>query len=191
MITATPYLQIHSFLPYTLSNGPGIRCCLWLQGCTLACPGCFNPATHDPSIGTTLSVDHAYRLVTSCPYIKGVTISGGEPFQQARPLLELLTRIRNTTSFSTIVFTGYTMAELSQQGILQAARSAIDVLIAGRYVQSLDQAENLIGSTNQIAHFFTNHYKPSDFANIPAADLSITADGTITASGINPARLAS
>jgi pyruvate-formate lyase-activating enzyme len=41
-------LNLHALWPRSRANGPGVRMVLWLQGCTLGCPGCFNPATHAP-----------------------------------------------------------------------------------------------------------------------------------------------
>ena len=40
-------LRLHRFIPRTEVEGPGARACVWVQGCHLACPGCFNPETHD------------------------------------------------------------------------------------------------------------------------------------------------
>ncbi|NJO00209.1 MAG: 4Fe-4S cluster-binding domain-containing protein, partial [Anaerolineales bacterium] len=38
-------LRLHQFLPQSRVNGPGLRAVLWVQGCSLGCPGCFNPQT--------------------------------------------------------------------------------------------------------------------------------------------------
>src|SRR5437867_3434145 len=105
-------LRVHAFQPYSAANGPGLRAVLWVQGCTLGCPGCFNPDTH-PRPGQVWTVDETYeRIVALAGDIEGVTISGGEPLQQRRPILTLLHRIRTETSLSTLVFTGYTWDEL-------------------------------------------------------------------------------
>ncbi|HEX8107935.1 MAG TPA: 4Fe-4S cluster-binding domain-containing protein, partial [Kofleriaceae bacterium] len=44
-------VRIHAFEPRSRANGPGARFVVWFQGCTLGCPGCFNPTTHDPDPG--------------------------------------------------------------------------------------------------------------------------------------------
>jgi pyruvate-formate lyase-activating enzyme len=44
-------IRVRAFEPASRANGPGLRAVVWFQGCTRACPGCFNPATHDPRGG--------------------------------------------------------------------------------------------------------------------------------------------
>lgn len=73
--------------------GPGRRVGIWLQGCNLRCPGCVSRDTWDPAAGDTLSVDDLVDLIldiTRGAEVSGVTVSGGEPFQQAEALAELL-----------------------------------------------------------------------------------------------------
>ncbi len=88
-------IRLHHFLPTSRANGPGLRAVIWLQGCTLGCPGCFNPQTHSKKGGDWVSVDQLFSQVMALQSeIQGVTISGGEPLQQMRPLLKLLQRLR-------------------------------------------------------------------------------------------------
>ena len=80
-------MLLHALIPASLANGPGLRAVVFFQGCTLACPGCFNPGTH-PFAGTEISVlALAERVVRAYREYKleGVTFSGGEPMQQAPP----------------------------------------------------------------------------------------------------------
>ena len=74
-------LRLHGFEPCSAANGPGRRAVLWVQGCTLACPGCFNPRTHDRS-GDQVGVDELFSRIDQLgDRIEGVTVSGGEPLQ--------------------------------------------------------------------------------------------------------------
>jgi len=108
----TMKLRIHQFLPVSYANGPGCRAVLWVQGCPLHCPGCFNPNTHAFGQGQWVRVDElAARISALGPGLEGISISGGEPLMQAPALVELLRHIKRHTLLSVILFTGYTWAE--------------------------------------------------------------------------------
>src|SRR3989442_11694395 len=100
-------LRIHGFEPASAANGPGTRAVVWVQGCTLGCPGCFNPSTH-PRAGVESTVDDLFaRIAGLGAGIEGVTITGGEPLQPRGPVVALLQRIRAATSLSVILLTRY------------------------------------------------------------------------------------
>src|SRR5207249_35536 len=122
------------FLPSSHTNGPGVRAVLWVQGCSLGCPGCFNPATHTFNDGEVLPVDELFaRIVALEDAIEGVTISGGEPLQQRPAVLAFLRRIKAETSLSTLVFTGFSWDEVQRFPEAEELLAVIDVLIAGRF----------------------------------------------------------
>src|SRR5437868_145303 len=92
---STPHLRLHEFLPESRANGPGVRAVVWVQGCSLGCPGCFNPETHPASGGRMASVDDLLREIAGLgDAIEGVTLSGGEPLQQRGAVVALLRRLR-------------------------------------------------------------------------------------------------
>lgn len=182
-------LRIHQFLPTSRANGPGVRAVLWVQGCSLGCPGCFNPDTHPFAGGEFVPVENLMRQIAAlADRIEGITISGGEPLQQRAPLLTLLQRVRGETSLSVVLFTGYTWEEVLQMPDSQALLACVDVLIAGRYEASQRLARDLRGSTNKTVHFLTNRYKEKDLQAVPPAEVIITANGEIIVSGIDPTR---
>ena len=74
-------VRVHAIEPRSRANGPGVRFVVWLQGCTLGCPGCFNPLTHDPRAGTERAVDDIVAQLRAVR-VDGLTLSGGEPMQQ-------------------------------------------------------------------------------------------------------------
>ena len=89
------HIRIHKILTGSSANGPGIRNAVWFQGCTLNCPGCFNPQTHDPEDGKLITSDDlCSQLLSPDTPCGGITISGGEPFQQPEGLLALLKELR-------------------------------------------------------------------------------------------------
>ncbi len=179
-------LRLHSFWPRSAANGPGLRAVLWLQGCTLNCPGCYNPQTHDPRGGYTVPVAALVRRLLALPEIEGLTISGGEPLQQARPLRRLLEEVRAASRLSVILFTGYTWAEIQAWPEAQAVLAEVDVLISGRYVATQRLARDLRGSANKEVRFLTPRYTPAAISAVPEAEVIITPTGEVLLSGIYP-----
>jgi anaerobic ribonucleoside-triphosphate reductase activating protein len=188
MLLSRSALRLHSFLPASTANGPGMRAVLWLQGCSLACPGCFNPATHSFEGGETVLVEDLVQRLAGLPDIEGVTISGGEPLQQRPALLALLRRLRQTTSLSVLVFTGFTWEEVQRFPEAAELLPCIDVLLAGRYEQGQHLALDLRGSSNKTVHFLSSRYGPEDLHTVPVAEVVIELDGDVIASGIDPLR---
>ena len=64
-----------------ISNGPGVRVSIFMQGCTFNCPNCFNKETHDFNGGKEFNqevIDRVLKLVEN-DYVVGLSILGGEP----------------------------------------------------------------------------------------------------------------
>lgn len=182
-------LGIHCFLPCSRANGPGKRAVIWVQGCTLGCPGCFNPTTHDPDGGERVSVDELFeRIVSLGGDIEGLTISGGEPLQQTRPLFSLLRRLRQETRLSVLLFTGYRWQESLEMPGAGALMACLDVVIAGRYDASRHLGRGLLGSSNQTVHLLTERYTMDDLYEVPVSEAIISGNGEVTISGIEPVK---
>lgn len=191
-------LRLHEFLPCSFANGPGARAVVWVQGCHLRCPGCFNPDTHTFSGGQWIEAGALARtiLAQSAP-IEGVTLTGGEPLAQPEALTEFLSYLRAESNLSVLLFTGYRWAELPalfhhlqpRLASLPRLLGCVDVLIAGRYERQQRLATGLRGSTNKTVHFLTNRYNPQDIEAVPESELILAADGSIFLSGIAPPRL--
>ena len=64
-----------------ISNGPGVRVSVFMQGCTFNCKNCFNPETHDFNGGKEFTDDTINEILNLCNngYIAGLSILGGEP----------------------------------------------------------------------------------------------------------------
>ncbi len=151
-------LNVASIKPRSRANGPGVRSVVWVQGCTIGCPGCFNPHTHvhvrkhlfDPVV-------LAGRLC-QIPDTDGISISGGEPFEQAKACAVLAESVRRCGR-SVVVFTGFSFRHLRESTGSEIRRflAAIDLIIAGPYVASLSSgASSWRGSTNQTVHALTD-----------------------------------
>jgi anaerobic ribonucleoside-triphosphate reductase activating protein len=153
------YINLHDFLERSTENGPGTRAVIWVQGCTLQCPGCFNPETHNMGIRQLVSVRDLAERVLAISGIEGITISGGEPFLQAEALAELGV-VLHQNNFGVIVFSGFIYEYLLQANKpdWNALLAVTDLLIAGPFIQDLTCNLALRGSSNQILHFLSERY---------------------------------
>ncbi|MCD6309294.1 MAG: radical SAM protein [Candidatus Eremiobacteraeota bacterium] len=178
-------MRIHSFLPCSKANGPGTRACIWFQGCTLGCKGCCNPGARDPGGGEIISVVDMSEKITSLDNIEGISISGGEPFQQPLALYELLKLIRAKKELSVLVFTGYSIDEIREDPLKERILPMVDILVAGRYDQDKATPGGLLASANQKIHFLSDRYGPGDMENLADLEIYIEENGNITATGIS------
>lgn len=180
-------LRIHRFVPFTRANGPGVRAGIWVQGCSLRCPGCYNPRTHAVADGQLMAMNEVFARITALAgQIEGITVSGGEPLEQRPALLALLRRVRAETGLSVLVFTGYTWEEVAAMPEADSLRQCVDVLIAGRYDAARRLARDLRGSSNKTVHFFSDRYGADDLRAVPVGEIIINPDGEILATGVDP-----
>ncbi len=154
------YINLHKFLAHSTENGPGLRTVIWVQGCTLHCPGCFNPDTHDITVRQLISVGSLTQKILKIPDIEGVTISGGEPFLQAAALIELCQCLREV-NLGIIVFSGFPYQRLiqSHEADWEQFLEVIDLLIAGPFVKAQACDFALKGSHNQTLHYLSDRYR--------------------------------
>src|SRR2546428_1687447 len=182
-------LRLHAFIPFSRANGPGARAVVWTQGCTLNCQGCFNPETHSFKGGEEIAVDDLFRRIEALgAAIEGITISGGEPLQQLRPLIALLRRVREETDLSVLVFTGYAWDEIRRMPESDALLARVDALIAGRYDHTQRLARDLRGSANKTVYLLSDRYAMDDLRAVSPAEVIITAEGDLLISGVDPPR---
>lgn len=135
--------------------GFGQRLGIWFQGCSIRCPGCISRDTWEGGESYLTNLDQL--LETTSPWLQqadGVTISGGEPFDQPHALRELLSRIREQHSGDLLVFSGYPMEKLASEHA--AAIELIDVLISDPFDTKSEQTMSLRGSDNQRIHLRTD-----------------------------------
>jgi anaerobic ribonucleoside-triphosphate reductase activating protein len=159
-----------------------------MQGCTLGCPGCFNPTTHDARGGRETTVDALVGELTRASGIEGLSLSGGEPFQQPEAALALLTAAR-ALGLSTLAFSGYTIDEIRALPLGAQLLTALDVLIDGRYVSTERVAAGLRGSSNQRIQLLSARYSLADVESTPVAEIRIGASGDVILTGVNPLKL--
>ena len=150
-----------SIKKYDVANGVGVRVSLFVSGCTHRCKGCFNAEAWDFGYGSPFTEETQEEILAASdkPYIAGLSLLGGEPFEPCnqRALLPLLAAYRKRFPDKTVwCYTGYTF----DRDLLAGGRahceateemlSRIDVLVDGEFVESLkDLKLRFRGSSNQ------------------------------------------
>lgn len=139
--------------------GPGRRVGIWMQGCSIRCSGCISADTWRTS---SQPVDVAEVVASVTPWLAqcdGVTISGGEPFDQPQALAMLLGQIRMQSDVDVLVYSGYPYEKL--QDFLAARPNLIDALISDPFELDQPQTKVLRGSDNQRLHLLTDRGRES------------------------------
>lgn len=150
----SPTIRMAGLIEESTTDGPGIRFVIFAQGCTRNCPGCHNPHTHSLTGGTEISVEELLQKIESNPLLDGITLSGGEPFLQAKPL-SILARQCREHGLNVVTYTGYLLRELREKNDpdIDALLQQTDILIDGPFLQEkLNRRIPYRGSTNQKVH---------------------------------------
>lgn len=183
-------VNVHAMEPRSRANGPGTRFVVWFQGCSLGCPGCFNPDTHVSGARALHTVDDLVaQILAQGDAIEGITLSGGEPFEQPDAALALVSAVRARTGLSILIFSGYTIEEIRELPQGPAILAHIDVLVDGRYQARQRLGRGLRGSANQRIHLLGDRYRPGDVEATPEAEIRIDARGQVVLTGVDPLRL--
>lgn len=169
--------------------GPGQRLGIWFQGCSIRCKGCVSADTWGTGKGG-VSVDEIMNVIS--PWLKeaqGITISGGEPFDQPDALIHLLRQIRSKTSLDILIYSGHPFEKIAP--IVERCQGTIDALISDPYDENAPQILALRGSDNQRLHYLTplgeKRFRPFDRALKPSDktfDIMFDEAGTIWLAGI-------
>ena len=133
----------------SIVDGPGFRYTVFAQGCHHGCLGCHNPETHDFCGGHTANTDDLVAEMKQNKLLDGLTLSGGDPFEQPEPCLELALGAK-ALGLNVWAFTGYRWEELIENPRWHDLIRACDVIIDGRFVLKQRTLElRFRGSRNQ------------------------------------------
>ena len=143
-------LELSGIVSDSIVDGPGIRTCIFSQGCPHHCEGCHNPETWEFGCGTRIPVEDVVQIVKSNPLCRGVTFSGGEPFAQPEGFAKLA-RLLKAEGYEVASYSGFTFEALLKGSAAQKSLlSAIDILIDGPFLQEQKSLEIAFrGSCNQ------------------------------------------
>ncbi len=179
----------------TLHNGPGWRVSFWVQGCVHRCTErCLNPHFLDPAGGLSYSVVEVGLAIKTAAEaasmaVEGITVLGGEPFEQAGPLAAMLEPLR-AGGLSTMVYTGHTLEALRRRRELDvdALLEVTDLLVDGPFLPHL-YGEDLAwrGSSNQrllcLSRRYTRRSLEVAYARQGKGFSILVGDGRVVASG--------
>jgi anaerobic ribonucleoside-triphosphate reductase activating protein len=118
-------------------DGPGLRFVIFVQGCTRHCIGCHNPDTWDFDGGQEMDTGEILSQIGEGRLIRGVTFSGGEPFELAAVCALLAEQIK-TLGLDIVTYTGYTFEELQTKSTadkdVKRLLEATDILMDGPFI---------------------------------------------------------
>lgn len=128
-------LQIAGIINDSIVDGPGLRICIFLQGCDKSCEGCHNPESIPLKGGESYTVEAIFEKIQKNPLLTGVTLSGGEPLLQAEELISLAEKIKES-GLDLALYTGDTFEAILKKNDPNVIKllSYCDTLIDGPFV---------------------------------------------------------
>lgn len=144
-------LRIAGVIRESIVDGQGLRFVVFTQGCPHLCPGCHNPQTHDMNGGYLIEQEKILAEFFKNPLLKGITLSGGEPFLQAEELIPIAKAVKESGK-DVVIYTGFTLEQLERMSnkYTDELLSYCDTLIDGRFILAeRDLTLTFRGSRNQ------------------------------------------
>ena len=180
-------LNLFKIIKNTNAEGPENRFCIWVQGCSKHCDGCYAEETWSFGENKLFEVEDLFEMIKGEKDIKGVTFLGGEPFEQSEALSELAEKIQSI-GLNVVTFTGLLYENLKnskEKSVLKLLKNT-DLLIDGGFEKDkVDFSRPWVGSSNQRYIFLSGKYDEkmlSSYKN--KIEVRINKDGTIFANGM-------
>lgn len=144
-------IKIAGIVNDSIVDGPGLRMCIFTQGCDKSCEGCHNPEARLLSGGEDYPFTTIFEKIKKNPLLSGITFSGGEPLIQAKELIPLAELIKQE-DLDLALYTGDTFEEILQKNDedVLTLLSMCDILIDGPFILAEKSLTlKFRGSTNQ------------------------------------------
>lgn len=130
---------------YSISDGPGLRTLIFMQGCDLRCPFCQNQKIWDIKSGYKWSIKVLINELKKNSITKKVTITGGEPLFQLKALEALVDELYKE-QFNIVLYTGHRKEDVPKDIL-----SKINYLKYGPFIYSKRTSTiPFVGSSNQV-----------------------------------------
>lgn len=186
---AGQYLYVANLLRSCATLGPGQRVALWVARCSRGCPGCVAEPIIGSNAGQPIDVERLADRILGWPEANALTLTGGEPFEQADAVLHLCRLLRARRDFSLMAFTGFSRVAIEHAvGSAQAQLlSMLDILVDGPFIRTRTGDFLWRGSDNQTIHLLTDrHSNLSAKLHGPSVGIEfhLTQDGRIFWAGI-------
>ncbi len=167
---------------------------VWVQGCAIGCPGCFNPTSHAATTPDQTVEALAETLIARAADHDGLSLSGGEPFEQATALAMLARRLRAAhPTLSIMAFTGFDWAHLNGPNAPAGAAdllSTLDWLVEGPFVARQPGRKRWRGSANQRLWVLGRPLPAGVLEQgLEEAEIHVQPDGKVLASGFPDPKL--
>lgn len=144
-------IRLYGCVQDSIVDGPGLRYAIFVQGCTHGCPGCHNPESQPASGGQVHDLEEVLADVRANPLVSGVTLSGGEPFEQAHACAQLAAAL-DGERYDIWTYTGYLLEDLlaSEDADVRTLLEHTHVLVDGPFVEAKKSLDlKWCGSSNQ------------------------------------------
>lgn len=145
-------MRVAGFITDSVVDGPGVRFVVFAQGCLHQCPSCHNPETWDLQGGKEMTVKEIVKMLKKrLKYVRGITLSGGDPFLQAGEMASL-GREAKKLGLDVVTYTGYRYEDLLRLDLpgSQELLEVTDILVDGPFRLDLkDLSLPFRGSSNQ------------------------------------------
>ena len=143
------------YLNFDTSHGEGVRCTLFISGCSRCCQDCFNKQTWDYKYGKEYTQEFEDQLLKDLanPYVKGLSLLGGNPTERKniQQVIKLCQRVKLELPEKDIwCWSGHTFEELKNNLLQAQCLECITYLVDGKFIKELYEPDLLFrGSLNQ------------------------------------------
>lgn len=147
--------KIADYKPYTVIDGEGVRCSVYVSGCLFACKGCYNVVAQNFNYGQEYNDELEQRILSDigASYCQGLTLLGGEPFLNTSVTIRLCKALRECygTTKDIWSWSGYTYEELLEGSEdKRTLLEYIDILVDGKFeLSEFEPGLRFRGSRNQ------------------------------------------
>lgn len=180
-------LNVYKIIKNTSVEGPENRFCIWVQGCSKHCDGCYAKETWSFEPNQMIDINTIFEMIKSQKNIQGVTFLGGEPFEQAEALSELAKKIQEI-GLGVLTFTGLDYEDLKNSKDIHVLNflKYTDLLIDGGFEKTkTDYSRPWTGSSNQKYIFLSGKYNKKMILSYKnKIEVRINKDGTVFANGM-------
>jgi anaerobic ribonucleoside-triphosphate reductase activating protein len=172
-------IKINHIIPKSEAQGPGVRYTIWVQGCSIRCPECSNKDTWSFSGGKDIEVNDLVSEILATEGLDGITITGGEPFDQYPAVYKLCSMLFGKISI--FITTGYVFDKLPPMGIMKY----IDILCSGPFEADKICSGEWKGSSNQEVRFLTELGKKQSLMPVVLKEVFINKNGSAIETGFS------
>lgn len=145
-------LRVLDIIYQTVVDGIGLRNTFYFAGCSRHCFNCHNPESWSFEAGEEMTIDEILEIVKSDEF--NITLSGGDIMFQPDACYELVKRIKEETTKTVWIYTGFTLQECLDDPKKRRILPYIEALVDGPYIDSLRTDQKpFVGSLNQNVNF--------------------------------------